>query len=184
MCPGNCGTSEGDEKMPLSNDIQSRISEMSLNILQQVIAEMKNSQDPFSMQLDETTDCAQCSHLLVFVRYVHNSSIKEQFLWGIRPFVRNSVWGIPLSRVCPCSCLPDRHFFPSEWPQYFNPMAKQDHTGRRIESEVFPREVASLDENSPEQQRCQLCTAGRNPVMPRDRKGCANWIERWHFDPP
>ena len=42
---------------------------------------MKNSQHPFSVQLDESTDCAQCSHLLVFVRYVHNSSIKEKFLF-------------------------------------------------------------------------------------------------------
>ena len=75
------------EKIPLSNDvIQSRISDMSLNILQQVISEMKNSQHPFSMQLDETTDCAQCSHLLVFVRYVNNSSIKEEFLF-CRPLI-------------------------------------------------------------------------------------------------
>ncbi|KAF2365349.1 hypothetical protein FHG87_003896 [Trinorchestia longiramus] len=33
------------------------------------------------MRLDETTNCAQCSHMLVFVRYVHNSSIKEEFLF-------------------------------------------------------------------------------------------------------
>ena len=33
------------------------------------------------MQLDETTDIAQCSQLLVFVRYVHINTIKEEFLF-------------------------------------------------------------------------------------------------------
>ena len=36
---------------------------------------------PFSIQLDETTDVSQCSQLLVFVRYVHADTIKEEFLF-------------------------------------------------------------------------------------------------------
>jgi len=70
------------EKIPLSNNvIQSRIHDMSVDILQQVVAELKSSPHPYSMQLDETTDVAQCSQLLVFVRYVVSSSIKEEFLF-------------------------------------------------------------------------------------------------------
>ncbi|GFT23536.1 protein ZBED8 [Nephila pilipes] len=57
------------EAIPLSNDvIQSRIVEISCNILKQIINELKASPFPFSMQLDETTDILNCSQLLVFVR--------------------------------------------------------------------------------------------------------------------
>ena len=43
--------------------------------------ELQVSPHPFSLQLDETTDVAQCSQLLVFVRYVSSGSIKEEFLF-------------------------------------------------------------------------------------------------------
>lgn len=70
------------ENIPLSNNvIQSRIHDMSLDLTQQVLTELKASPHPYSMQLDETTDVAQCSQLLVFVRYVHSGSIKEEFLF-------------------------------------------------------------------------------------------------------
>ncbi|GFU03693.1 protein ZBED8 [Nephila pilipes] len=70
------------EAIPLSNDvIQSRIVEISCNILKQIINELKASPFPFSMQLDETTDISNCSHLLVFVRYVSADTIKEEFLF-------------------------------------------------------------------------------------------------------
>jgi len=70
------------EAVPLSNDtIHSRISDMSTNILEQVIAELDSTQFPFSMQLDESTDISQCSQLLVFVRYIHSGSSKEEFLF-------------------------------------------------------------------------------------------------------
>lgn len=70
------------EAVPLSNDtIHSRISDMSTNILEQVIAELDSTQFPFSMQLDESTDISQCSQLLVFVRYIHSGTSKEEFLF-------------------------------------------------------------------------------------------------------
>ena len=37
--------------------------------------------DLFSIQLDESTDVASCSQLLVFARYVHSGSFKEEFLF-------------------------------------------------------------------------------------------------------
>lgn len=79
-----CGTEQRMEiaKIPLSNDvIHSRIEDMSTDIVQQVIRELKESPLPFSMQLDESTDVAQYSQLLVFVRYVNKDSIKEEFLF-------------------------------------------------------------------------------------------------------
>jgi hypothetical protein len=35
----------------------------------------------FSVQLDELTDVASCSKLLVSARYVHSGSFKEEFLF-------------------------------------------------------------------------------------------------------
>ena len=46
-----------------------------------MIEELTDTTFPFSMQLDETTDITQCSQLLVFVRYVHIDTIKEEFLF-------------------------------------------------------------------------------------------------------
>ena len=69
------------ESIPLSNDsVRRRIVDIAKDILQWV-AEINASQCKFSMQLDESTDCAQCSHLLVYVRYLHENRIKEEFLF-------------------------------------------------------------------------------------------------------
>ena len=56
------------QQISLSNDIvQRKIVELSDNIKEQIIAEIKNSQFVlFSIQLDETTDVVSCSQLLVF----------------------------------------------------------------------------------------------------------------------
>ena len=55
------------QQVSLSNDtIKRRISQMSANVKQQVINEIKAS-PMFSLQLDESTDVASCSQLLVFV---------------------------------------------------------------------------------------------------------------------
>ena len=56
------------QQIPLSNNIvQRRIVELSDNIKEQVIAEIKNLQFVlFSIELDETTDVVSCSQLLVF----------------------------------------------------------------------------------------------------------------------
>ena len=64
---------------PLSNDIiSSRIRDMSEDILQQVIADVKTSPIKVSLQLDESTDVSFCSQFLVFVWYV-----KEKKVWRI-----------------------------------------------------------------------------------------------------
>ena len=79
-----CGTEQRKklEAVSLSNDtISSRIIDISNNILKQVMEELKASPFPFSMQLDESTDVSQCAQLLVYVRYMHADTIKEEFLF-------------------------------------------------------------------------------------------------------
>lgn len=70
--------------MSLSNDtIMRRISLMSTDVKQQVTDEIKAS-PMFSIQLDESTDVASCSQLLVFVRYLDMEDVKEEFLyWNV-----------------------------------------------------------------------------------------------------
>ena len=53
---------------------------MSEDIKEQLINEMKTS-PLFSLQVDETTDVASCTQLLVFVRYIHLGDVKEEFLF-------------------------------------------------------------------------------------------------------
>ena len=84
----NCNLLGEESKMKLqqillSNDIvQRRIVELSDNIKEQVIAEMKNSQFVlFSIQLDETTDVVSYSQLLVFCRYLSEKDIKDYILF-------------------------------------------------------------------------------------------------------
>ena len=65
--------------MPLSNDtIKRRISLISTDVKQQVIAEIRSPM--FAVQLDESTNVASCSQLLVFVRYIHKEDVKEEYL--------------------------------------------------------------------------------------------------------
>ena len=69
------------QQVSLSNDtIKRRISLMATDVKQQVIAEIKSS-PIFSIQVDESTDVASCSQLLVFVRYIHMEDVKEEFLY-------------------------------------------------------------------------------------------------------
>ncbi|XP_068250582.1 protein FAM200C-like [Palaemon carinicauda] len=69
--------------VPLSNDtVHRRIVDMSEDVKQQVIAELKEaSLGKFAIQLDESTDVAACAQLLVFVRYVTGQDFKEEFLF-------------------------------------------------------------------------------------------------------
>lgn len=68
-------------QIPLSNDtIRDRIDDMSKDILAQVVADLISSPAKFSLQLDETTDVSSLSQLAVFVRYVKDDVIKEDFL--------------------------------------------------------------------------------------------------------
>ncbi|KAG8236890.1 hypothetical protein J437_LFUL018926 [Ladona fulva] len=61
-----------------NNTIQRRISNMSMDVKEQIISEIKAS-PVFSFQLDESTDVSSCSQLLVFMRYIHLEDIKEEF---------------------------------------------------------------------------------------------------------
>ena len=69
-------------QVSLSNDtVRQRIKDMSQDIVTQVVSEIKQSPAKFSMQIDESTDVSSHSQLLVFVRYVHEKNIKEEFLF-------------------------------------------------------------------------------------------------------
>ena len=76
---------EAEKKLSLvllSNDIiSSRIRDISEDILQQVIADVKASLIKVGLQLDESTDVSLCSQLLVFVRYVKEKEVVEEFLF-------------------------------------------------------------------------------------------------------
>lgn len=70
------------QAIPLSDDtIHRRISEMSQDICQQVIEQIKSSPAKISLQLDETCDVANFSQLLVFVRYICGKELKNEFLF-------------------------------------------------------------------------------------------------------
>jgi hypothetical protein len=101
MCTANSraslwtGTEKTLEAAPMSNHvIPSRIIDISCNILKHVIGEMAASPFPFSMQLDATTDISQYSQFLVFVRYVHVNTTKEEFLFfeSLLETTRPSLW--------------------------------------------------------------------------------------------
>ena len=67
------------KQVSLSNDtIKSRIDDMACNIKSKLIANLKAS-PVFAIQLDESV--ANLSQLMVFVRYVHNQAIEEDFLF-------------------------------------------------------------------------------------------------------
>ena len=63
------------------NSVSRRIADMSNNILLQVVSKMHNSNFKFfSIQLDETTDVANPAQLCVYVRYVHEKHLEDEFL--------------------------------------------------------------------------------------------------------
>ncbi|XP_068205248.1 protein FAM200A-like [Palaemon carinicauda] len=68
-------------QVPLSNStVQRSISDMATDIKDQVVQEIKSSTfGLFSIQLDESTDVASCSQLMVFARYVHSVQGKTEF---------------------------------------------------------------------------------------------------------
>ena len=63
-----------------NNTIRSRINDMAESIKNQVVQKVRGSQF-FSIQLDESTDVANLSQLLVFVRYTTEKGIAEEFLF-------------------------------------------------------------------------------------------------------
>ena len=63
-----------------NNTIKSRIHEMSDNIKSKVLSKIDSS-PVFALQLDESTDISNLSQLLVYVRYVADERINEEFLF-------------------------------------------------------------------------------------------------------
>ena len=65
----------------LSNDtVKLRLQEMSGDIVKQVIPEVKNSKSGFAIQIDESTDVAECSQLLVYVHFIQNDTVKTELM--------------------------------------------------------------------------------------------------------
>ena len=67
------------------NSVKKRIENMSSNILAQIVHGIKKSAFPIALQLDESTDVAFMSQLLVFLRYVQKAGtkleLKEELLF-------------------------------------------------------------------------------------------------------
>ena len=73
------------KKISLSNDtVKKRISEMSQDILLQVVEEVRSS-PRFSLQLDESIDISSCAQLLVYARYIFENNVKVQCLFSEPP---------------------------------------------------------------------------------------------------
>ena len=67
--------------IPLSdNSVQWRISDISNDIKDQVISEIKAA-GTFAIQLDESTDISSLAQLLVYTRYVKGDTFKEEYLF-------------------------------------------------------------------------------------------------------
>ena len=69
--------------VPLSDDVvKTRINDIGVDILSQVIAYSKVSPTKFIIQLDETTAVTNFNQLITFVRYVKGKEIKEEFFFS------------------------------------------------------------------------------------------------------
>ena len=62
------------------NTIKRRIEEMSDDIADQILAEIKESKFGFAIQLDESTDITNYCQLLVYVRYAQTNIMKTELL--------------------------------------------------------------------------------------------------------
>ena len=80
------------------NTVSRRIEEMSINIKEQVINEIKAA-GLFALQLDESTDVLSCAQLIVFTRYIHDGTFKEEYpdndTFYRQILLRNSKWEFP-----------------------------------------------------------------------------------------
>lgn len=77
------------DKIPLSdNTVSRRIDSIYTDIFNQLISRIKNSEF-FSLQIDESTDVANLANLLVYVRYLFENTVHEDFLF-CRPLVTHS----------------------------------------------------------------------------------------------
>lgn len=72
---------EAVRKVPMSNNtVSRRITEISNDILEQLIFRIKSS-PKFSIQLDETTDVTNMAQLMTYVRYTFNDEFHEDLLF-------------------------------------------------------------------------------------------------------
>ena len=76
------GTAIKLRSISLSNDaVKNRISDMSEDILLQVVTAVKSS-PAYSLQLDESTDVESCAQLIVYVRYLEGEVMREEYLFS------------------------------------------------------------------------------------------------------
>lgn len=67
--------------IPLSNDtIRRRVEIMALNVKEKLVDRIKNSMF-FAIQLDESTDVTNYAQLMVYVRYIFQTKIEEEYLF-------------------------------------------------------------------------------------------------------
>lgn len=78
---GNSAKNKFSQVSLSNNTVRSRIVDMSKDILAQVINDLTSSPERFSLQLDESTDVSNMSQLIVFVRYMKDDDIVENFLF-------------------------------------------------------------------------------------------------------
>ena len=79
-CLGNEKFAKELQVMPLSNDtVSRRIRQISAWLEKQLLTELRRS-PCWALQVDESTDVAGLAILLVFVRFVHESAVKEELL--------------------------------------------------------------------------------------------------------
>ncbi|XP_072382673.1 protein FAM200C-like [Diabrotica undecimpunctata] len=69
-------------QIPLSDKtVKRRIDDMVEDIQNQVVDAVKQS-PLFAIQLNESTDIAQCSQITVYVRYIENERMKDELLFS------------------------------------------------------------------------------------------------------
>ncbi|XP_067950484.1 zinc finger BED domain-containing protein 5-like [Watersipora subatra] len=73
---------------PSNNTVKRRVDDIAANLEEKVVAKIKAS--PFwAIQLNESTDVTGLSQLLVYGRYVHDTSIEEELLF-CQPLLRTT----------------------------------------------------------------------------------------------
>ena len=79
MCDDNAASKL--QSVSLSRDtVKIRIEDLSLNIKNQVVAQMKKA-GKWSYQLDQSTDTGKNAQLMVYVRYEGDMDLEEEFLF-------------------------------------------------------------------------------------------------------
>uniref|UniRef100_UPI00358EB4CC protein FAM200C-like n=1 Tax=Myxine glutinosa TaxID=7769 RepID=UPI00358EB4CC len=70
------------EQVPLSNNvIHNRVSDLSEDIWDHVISDIRASPLKISIQLDDSTDVSSCCQLITLVWHVNDGAVKEDFLF-------------------------------------------------------------------------------------------------------